>query len=61
MLYAFDGKEPEIGKDAYISEQAIVNGDVKIGDGCYVGPGVTLRGVYGRIDLTFPSKMSTTE
>ncbi len=51
MLYAFDGKEPEIGKDAYISEQAIVIGDVKIGDGCYVGPGVILRGDYGRIEI----------
>ena len=49
MLYAFDGREPEIGKDAYVSDQAIVIGNVKIGDECYVGPGAILRGDYGRI------------
>jgi len=51
LLYAFDGKTPEIGKDTYISEQAVVIGDVKIGDGCYVGPGAILRGDYGRIEI----------
>ena len=49
MLYAFDGREPEIGKDAYVSDQATVIGNVKIGDECYVGPGAVLRGDYGRI------------
>lgn len=51
MIYAFDGKEPEIGKEVYLNDQAIVIGDVKIGDGCYVGPGVILRGDYGRIEV----------
>jgi carbonic anhydrase/acetyltransferase-like protein (isoleucine patch superfamily) len=51
LLYAFDGRKPEIGKDAYISDQAVVIGDVKIGDGCYVGPGAILRGDYGRIEI----------
>jgi len=51
LLYSFDGKEPEIGKDVYISDQAVVIGDVKIGDGCYVGPGAILRGDYGRIEI----------
>ena len=51
MLYAFDGREPEIGKDVYVSDHAIVIGDVKIGDGCYVGPGAILRGDYGRIEI----------
>lgn len=51
MIYAFDGKEPEIGKGVYINDQAIVIGDVKIEDGCYVGPGVILRGDYGRIEI----------
>jgi len=51
LLYAFDGREPEIGRDTYISEQAVVIGDVKIGDGCYVGPGAILRGDYGRIEI----------
>ena len=51
MIYAFDGKEPKIGRDVYISDQAVVIGDVKIGDGCYVGPGAILRGDYGRIEI----------
>ena len=45
MIYAFDGRKPEIGKGVYINDHAIVIGDVKIGDGCYVGPGVILRGI----------------
>jgi carbonic anhydrase/acetyltransferase-like protein (isoleucine patch superfamily) len=51
LLYAFDGRKPEIGRDVYISDQAVVIGDVKIGDGCYVGPGAILRGDYGRIEI----------
>jgi len=51
VLYAFDGREPEIGADAYVSDHAVVIGDVKIGDGCYVGPGAILRGDYGRIEI----------
>ena len=38
MKYAFDGRTPLIGQDTYVSEQALVIGDVKIGDNCYVGP-----------------------
>ena len=51
MLYAFDGRKPEIGRGAYVSSHAIVIGDVEIGDGCYVGPGAILRGDYGRIEI----------
>ena len=58
MIYAFDGKEPKIGRDVYISDQAVVIGDVKIGDGCYVGPGAILReiAVELRSDLVQPLK-----
>lgn len=51
MLYSFDGKQPEIGKETYISELATVIGDVKIGDNCYIGHGAILRGDYGRIEI----------
>jgi carbonic anhydrase/acetyltransferase-like protein (isoleucine patch superfamily) len=51
LLYAFDGRKPEIGRGVYISDQAVVIGDVKIGDGSYVGPGAILRGDYGRIEI----------
>ncbi|MCP4687696.1 MAG: gamma carbonic anhydrase family protein, partial [Desulfobacterales bacterium] len=39
MLYKFDGKQPVVGKDAYVSELANVIGDVVIGDNCYIGHG----------------------
>jgi carbonic anhydrase/acetyltransferase-like protein (isoleucine patch superfamily) len=53
VIYAFDGRKPEIGKGAYISDQAIVIGDVEIGNCCYVGPGAILRGDYGKIVIGF--------
>ncbi len=49
MEYAFDGHEPRVGKGTYVSEHALVIGDVTIGDRCYIGHGVILRGDYGSI------------
>jgi carbonic anhydrase/acetyltransferase-like protein (isoleucine patch superfamily) len=49
LLYTFDGKNPDIGKGTYVSEEALVIGDVKIGDNCYIGHGAILRGDYGSI------------
>lgn len=51
MLYAFDGNQPVVGKDTYISETATVIGDVVIKDNCYIGHGAILRGDYGRIEI----------
>jgi len=51
MLYNFDGKQPEVGKNTYVSELAMVIGDVNIGDNCYIGHGAILRGDYGRIEI----------
>ena len=51
MLYEFDGNQPEVGTDTYISETATVIGDVVLGNNCYVGHGVILRGDYGRIEI----------
>jgi carbonic anhydrase/acetyltransferase-like protein (isoleucine patch superfamily) len=49
VFYRFDGKEPVVGDDTYVSETAIVIGDVRIGSRCYVGHGAILRGDYGTI------------
>ncbi|MDD5647733.1 MAG: gamma carbonic anhydrase family protein [Dehalococcoidia bacterium] len=49
MLYSFRNKEPVFGKDTYISEEATVIGNVKMGDNCYIGPGAIIRGDYGNI------------
>ena len=51
MLYEFDGKQPLLGKDTYVSDLAQVIGDVVIGDTCYIGHGAILRGDYGRIEI----------
>lgn len=51
MLYKFDGKQPNIGKETYVSETAVVIGDVEIGNNCYIGHGAILRGDYGRIEI----------
>jgi carbonic anhydrase/acetyltransferase-like protein (isoleucine patch superfamily) len=51
MLYRFDGKQPVVGKDSYVSDIARLIGDVVIGDRCYIGHGAILRGDYGRIEI----------
>jgi carbonic anhydrase/acetyltransferase-like protein (isoleucine patch superfamily) len=51
MLYSFDGREPVTGSDTYVSETAIVIGDVRIGNNCYIGHGCVLRGDYGTIEI----------
>ena len=51
MLYKFDGKQPVVGKNSYVSNIASVIGDVVIGDNCYIGHGAILRGDYGRIEI----------
>ena len=49
MIYEFRKNRPVWGKDTYISETAIVIGNVEIGDNCYIGHGAVLRGDYGKI------------
>lgn len=49
-VYSFEGKYPEIGK-SYIFPNATVMGNVRIGDGVWIGPGAVLRGDYGRLEI----------
>jgi len=51
MFYRFDGRQPIVGIGTYVSETAIVIGDVRIGNNCYIGHGVILRGDYGTIEI----------
>jgi len=51
MLFRFDGRQPVIGDGTYVSETAMVIGDVRIGNHCYIGHGVILRGDYGTIEI----------
>ncbi len=51
MKYRFRNREPVVGAGSYVSEQALLIGDVRIGDECYIGHGVILRGDYGSIEV----------
>jgi len=51
MLYEFEEKSPEIGKGSFVFDTATIIGNVKIGEGCYIGAGAVLRGDYGRIEI----------
>ena len=50
-IYQYGHKIPEIGKDTYISDTAVIIGGVKIGNNCYIGHGAILRGDYGNIHI----------
>ncbi|MCC7150446.1 MAG: transferase hexapeptide repeat family protein [Rubrivivax sp.] len=49
--YAIDGLVPVVDPLAFVHPSADLIGDVIIGPGCYVGPGASLRGDFGRIVL----------
>jgi carbonic anhydrase/acetyltransferase-like protein (isoleucine patch superfamily) len=51
MIYSFEGKKPATGNNTYVSETAMIIGDVDIGEDCYIGHGAILRGDYGRINI----------
>ncbi len=48
-VYEFEERIPQIAQSAYIAPSAQVIGDVRIGEGCYIGHGSILRGDYGTI------------
>jgi len=48
-LYRFAGYTPTVGSGSYVSPLAAVIGDVHIGENCYIGHGVIIRGDYGKI------------
>lgn len=49
--YSIDGVVPVIDLTAFVHPTAVIIGDVVVGAGCYVGPGASLRGDFGRIIL----------
>lgn len=51
MLYCFAGKSPMIDETAFVSEQAVIVGDVEIGPRCYVGPGAVIRADAAKIRI----------
>ena len=51
MIRSFNDKNPQIAKNAFISETAYVIGDVKIGENSSVWPGAVIRGDFARIEI----------
>jgi len=49
--YTFEGLIPVVDPTAFVHPTAVLIGDVHVGAGCYVGPGASLRGDFGRIIL----------
>lgn len=50
-FYEFEGKRPRIGATSYIHPTAVLIGNVIIGEGCWIGPNVSLRADEGTISL----------
>jgi phenylacetic acid degradation protein len=50
-VYALEGLIPVVDPRAFVHPQAALIGDVIVAAGCYVGPGASLRGDFGRILL----------
>jgi len=59
-IASFEGKTPHIGAGTYIHPSTDVFGDVTIGEGCWIGPGVRIRGDYGAIIIGDYSSVGTT-
>ena len=51
MIFEFNGYVPVIHESSFIHPQANVTGNVVIGRNVYVGPGATLRGDWGEIEV----------
>jgi carbonic anhydrase/acetyltransferase-like protein (isoleucine patch superfamily) len=51
MISTFEDRTPQIGPDAYVHPSADVLGHVRIGAGCWIGPGARIRGDYGQIEI----------
>lgn len=50
-IYSIDGFVPVVHPSAFIHPTAVLIGDVIVGPRCYVGPGASLRGDFGRLVL----------
>lgn len=48
-VYAIDGVVPVIDPSAFVHPTAVLIGDAVVGPDCYVGPGASMRGDFGRV------------
>ncbi|MBF0391502.1 MAG: phenylacetic acid degradation protein PaaY [Alphaproteobacteria bacterium] len=50
-IYSLEGVVPVVDPTAHVHPTAVLIGDVIVGPRCYVGPGASLRGDFGRLIL----------
>lgn len=55
--YSFEGIVPVVEPTSYVHPTAVLIGDVTIGPRCYIGPGASLRGDFGRITVVGDSSI----
>jgi len=48
-IYEFEGKRPLVPESTFVHPQAVLIGNVELGEGCYIGAGAVIRGDYGRV------------
>ncbi|CAA7617318.1 putative hexapeptide repeat acetyltransferase [Candidatus Terasakiella magnetica] len=49
QCYSFEGMIPVIHPTAFVHPTAVLIGDVRIGPGCYIGPGASLRADFSSV------------
>lgn len=49
--YEFKGFVPIVPDSTFVHHQAVLIGNVILGQGCYIGPGASLRGDFGKIEI----------
>ncbi len=47
--YEFEGRQPTVDPSAFVHQEAVLIGDVRIAEGCYIGAGAVLRGDIGSV------------
>jgi len=50
-VYELNGKAPRISPKAFVHPDAVIIGDVTIGESCFIGPGAVIRGDFGPVSL----------
>lgn len=48
-LYEFEGKRPLVPESAFMHPDAVIIGDVTLGEGCLISAGAVLRADFGKI------------
>ena len=50
-VWSINGVTPVVDATSFVHPSAVLIGDVIIAAGCYIGPGASLRGDFGRIEV----------